>query len=82
MCGFVRARMSLAIVKSNRLLLRGPHDNGARSSRLLDFTITSDILDLTNPHISEYYRFRLYLSSAANLFFAAKASAPGILSAE
>ena len=30
MCGFVRARMSLAIVRSNNLLLRGPHDKGAR----------------------------------------------------
>ena len=27
MCGFVRARMSLAIVRSNSLLLRGPRDN-------------------------------------------------------
>ena len=30
MCGFVRARMSLAIVISNSLLLRGPHDKGER----------------------------------------------------
>ena len=30
MCGFVRARMSLAIVISNSLLLRGPRDKGAR----------------------------------------------------
>ena len=30
MCGFVRARISLAIVRSNSLLLRGPHDKGAR----------------------------------------------------
>ena len=30
MCGFVRVRMSLAIVRSNSLLLRGPHDKGAR----------------------------------------------------
>ena len=30
MCGFVRARMSLAIVRSNSLLLRGPRDKGAR----------------------------------------------------
>ena len=29
-CGFVRARMSLAIVISNSLLLHGPHDKGAR----------------------------------------------------
>ena len=30
MCGFVRARMSLAIVRSNRLLLCYPHNKGAR----------------------------------------------------
>ena len=29
MCGFVGARMSLAIVRSNSLLLRGPRDKGA-----------------------------------------------------
>ena len=29
MCGFVRARMSLAIVRYNSLLLRGPRDKGA-----------------------------------------------------
>ena len=29
MCGFVRARMSLAIVRSNSLLLRGLHEKGA-----------------------------------------------------
>ena len=28
MCGFVRARMSLAIVRSNSLLLRDPRDKG------------------------------------------------------
>ena len=30
MCGFVRIRMSLVIVRSNSLLLRGPRDKGAR----------------------------------------------------
>ena len=30
MCGFVRARMSLAIVRSNSLLLRIPRVKGAR----------------------------------------------------
>ena len=30
MCGFVRARMSLAIVRSNSLPLRGPRDKGVR----------------------------------------------------
>ena len=28
MCAFLNARMSLAIVRSNSLLLRGPHDKG------------------------------------------------------
>ena len=30
MCSFVRVRMSLAIVRYNSLLLRSPHDKGAR----------------------------------------------------
>ena len=30
MCGFVRARMSLAVVRSNGLFLRGPCNKGAR----------------------------------------------------
>ena len=30
MCGFVWARMLLAIMRSNSLLLRGPRDKGAR----------------------------------------------------
>ena len=30
MCGFVRVRMSLAIVRSNSLLLRAPRDKGAQ----------------------------------------------------
>ena len=30
MCGFVRARMSLAIVRSNSLILRSPRNKGAR----------------------------------------------------
>ena len=30
MCGFVRARMSLAIVISNSLIIHGPHYKGAR----------------------------------------------------
>ena len=29
-CGFVQVRMSLAIVRSNSLLLCGPRDKGAR----------------------------------------------------
>ena len=39
MCGFVRAQMSLAIVRSNSLLLRGPCDKRARiqqQSELMD----------------------------------------------
>ena len=38
MCGFVRARMSLAIVISNSLLLRSPHDKGARTWQRPDLT--------------------------------------------
>ena len=30
MCGFLRERMSLAIVRPNSLLLQGPRDKGAR----------------------------------------------------
>ena len=38
MCGFVRAKMSLAIVRSNSLLFRGPHDKGARISQRPELT--------------------------------------------
>ena len=34
MCGFVRVRMSLAIVSSKSLLLCGPHNKGARIHNL------------------------------------------------
>ena len=55
---------------------------GLLSSRLLDLTISSDIPTFTKPQISEYSHFSLYISSEANLFFAAKASDPGIPSAD
>ena len=38
MCGFVRARMSLAIVRSNSLLLRSPHEKGALIRQQLELT--------------------------------------------
>ena len=38
MCGFVWARMLLAIVRSNSLLLCGPHDKGARIRQRPDLT--------------------------------------------
>ena len=38
MCGFVRARMSLAIVRSNSLLLRDPRDKGLRIWQEPDLT--------------------------------------------
>ena len=38
MCGFVQARMSLEIVRSKSLLLRGPHDKGARIWQQPDLT--------------------------------------------
>ena len=45
---------------------------------LLDLTIASNIIAFTKPHISEYSRFSLQMSSAANLFCATEASALGI----
>ena len=38
MCGFVRARMSLAIVRSNSMLLHGPHDKGTHIWKRPDLT--------------------------------------------
>ena len=38
MCGFVRARMLLAIVRSNSLPLRSPRENGARIRLRPDLT--------------------------------------------
>ena len=38
MCGFVRARVSLVIVRSNSLLLCGPRDKGVRVHQRLDLT--------------------------------------------
>ena len=38
MCGFVRARVSLAIVRYNILLLRGPQGKGARIRKQPDLT--------------------------------------------
>ena len=36
MCGFVRARMSLAVVRSNTFLLRGARDKEAYILQILD----------------------------------------------
>ena len=38
MCGFVRARMSLAILSSNSLLLPGPHSKGVCIRQRPDLT--------------------------------------------
>ena len=38
MYGFVRARISLAIVRPNSLILRGPRDKGARIRQRLELT--------------------------------------------
>ena len=38
MCGSVRARMSLAIVRSNSLILRGPRDKGAHIRQQSELT--------------------------------------------
>ena len=49
---------------------------------MLDLTIASDILAFTKPPISQYYRFRLQLSSEANIFCVDKATVPVILTVE
>ena len=49
---------------------------------MLDITIANYTPSLTNPHISDYSCFSLNISSVAYLFCAAKASTPGIPSAE
>ena len=38
MCVFVRARMSLSIVRSNSLLLRDPRNKGARIRQQIELT--------------------------------------------
>ena len=48
MCGFVRDRMSLAIVMSNSLLLSGPQDKVARIWQLPELTDGS-VLALLAP---------------------------------
>ena len=48
MCGFVKARMSLAIVRSNSLLLRGPHDKGARIRQIPELT-DGAVMSLLTP---------------------------------
>ena len=49
---------------------------------MLDLTIAAEILAFKEPHIYEYFHFCLYLSSVVNIFCEAKASAPGIPSAD
>ena len=49
---------------------------------MLDLTISSDVLARTNPHNPEYSHFSLNINIGANLLCAAKASTPGITSAD
>ena len=48
MCGFVRARMSLDIVRSNSLLLRRPRDKEARIRQRPDLT-DGAVMELPAP---------------------------------
>ena len=48
MCGFVRARISLAIVRYNSLLLHGPQDKEARIWQHPDLTHES-LMELIAP---------------------------------
>ena len=54
MFGFVRAGISLAIVRSNSLLLRGPHDKGARIRQRPDLT-DGAVMALPAPWRSSIY---------------------------
>ena len=47
MCGFVRAGMSLSIVRSNSLLLGGLQDKGARIRQRPDLTDGAEMALLT-----------------------------------
>ena len=62
--------------------MRASFSQGALRSRIFDLNIASEILTSTKPHNSEYFRFSLYLSSAANIFYAAKVSSPVIMSTD
>ena len=46
MCGFMRARMSLAIVRSNRLLLRGPSGKGESIWKISELTAVMALIAL------------------------------------
>ena len=48
MCGFVQARVSLSIVRSNSLLLHGPSYKGARICQQLDLT-DGAVMELLAP---------------------------------
>ena len=48
MCGFVQAQMSLAIVRSNSLLLRSPRDKGARIWKRPELT-DGAVMSLISP---------------------------------
>ena len=48
MCGFVRASMSLAILRSTSLLLRGPCDKGARIRQKPELTYGA-VMELLTP---------------------------------
>ena len=50
MCGFVWAGMSLAIVRSNSLLLRGPRDKGARIWPVTDAQDRKSVSNGTNRY--------------------------------
>eukprot|EP00957_Ditylum_brightwellii_P200692 15299334-Ditylum_brightwellii.AAC.1 len=67
---------------SGRRLSQLLWSSAPQSSRVLLQASANAILCLTNPHISEYSLCMDWASSDAILFSAAKASSPGIPSAE
>ena len=53
MCGFVRVRVSLAIVRSNSLFLRGPCDKGARVYQRPEL-MDGAVITISHPGVAKY----------------------------
>ena len=81
-CHVMSSSTTSPYVSYGRWLIRAFLSWGTRRSRLLDKTIASGIHACTKPHMLEYYRFILNMSSVANILYATKDSTPGIPYAE
>ena len=59
MCGFVRVRVSLAIVRSNSLFLRGPCDKGARVYQRPEL-MDGAVITISHPGVAKSGREKRY----------------------